>query len=29
MHNLLKLAQAPLGQNRQHLQSEMHALAVL
>ena len=28
MHDLLKLAQAPLGQNRQHLQFEMHQLAV-
>ena len=28
MHDLLKLAQAPLGQNSQHLQFEMHQLAV-
>ena len=28
MHDLLKLAQAPLGQNRQHLQFEMLQLAV-
>ena len=28
MHDLLKLAQAPLGHNRQHLQFEMHQLAV-
>ena len=28
MHDLLKLAQAPLGQNRQHIQFEMHQLAV-
>ena len=28
MNDLLKLAQAPLGHNRQHLQFEMHQLAV-
>ena len=28
MYDFLKFAQAPFGQNRQHLQFEMHQLAV-